>query len=165
MKQQLKIVLRAASSRGLILLLPILGNFLFLASAKADLTSSLTIEVEGLRNKNGQICASLFDKKNSQGFPSKQVSPSQCVKITTEMPQPQKLTFKNLEPGTYAVALFHDANNNGDLDINSFGAPTEGFGFSRNPLVLTGPPKFDDSAVEVSKTNTDIKIKLQYLFG
>ena len=162
MKQQLKIVLRAASSRGLILLLPILGNFLFLASAKADLTSSLTIEVEGLKNKDGQICASLFDEKTSQGFPSKQALQSQCFKITET---PQKLTFKDLKPGTYAVALFHDANNNGDLDTNSFRAPTEGFGFSRNPLVLTGPPKFDDSAVEVSKTNTDIKIKLQYLFG
>jgi len=165
MKQQLKIALRAASSRGLILLLPILGNFLFLASAKADSTSSLTIEVEGVRNQDGQICATLFDKNNSQGFPSEQTPHSQCVKVEiTKTPQPQKLTFKNLEPGTYAVALFHDANNNSNLDTGAFRAPTEGFGFSRNPLVLTGPPKFDDSAVEVSKTNTDIKIKLQYLF-
>jgi uncharacterized protein (DUF2141 family) len=61
MKQQLNMALGQASSRGLILLLPILGNFLFLASAKADLTSSLTIEVEGLKNKSGQICATLFD--------------------------------------------------------------------------------------------------------
>ena len=162
MKQQLKIALRAASSRGLILLFPILGNFLFLASAKADLNSSLTIEVEGLKNQDGQICATLFDKSRSQGFPSKQALQSQCFKITEK---PQKLIFKDLEPGTYAVALFHDANNNGNLDTGAFSAPTEGFGFSKNPLVLTGPPKFDDSAVEVSKTNTDIKIKLQYLFG
>jgi uncharacterized protein (DUF2141 family) len=43
--------------------------------------------------------------------------------------------------------------------------PTEGFGFSQNPEVLTGPPKFNDSAVTVSKTNTDIKIKMKYFFG
>ncbi|MDB9435508.1 DUF2141 domain-containing protein [Dolichospermum lemmermannii CS-548] len=162
MKQQLNIALGQASSRGLILLLPILGNFLFLASAKADLTSSLTIEVEGLKNKSGQICGTLFDQ--SKGFPSdsKKAWQSECIKIT-EMPQ--KLIFKDLKPGNYAVALIHDANGNGNLDTNSFGMPTEGFGFSQNPEVLTGPPKFNDSAVTVSKTNTDIKIKMKYFFG
>jgi uncharacterized protein (DUF2141 family) len=62
MKQQLNIALGQASSRGLILLLPILGNFLFLASAKADLTSSLTIEVEGLKNKSGQILMQYYTR-------------------------------------------------------------------------------------------------------
>ena len=162
MKQQLNMALGQASSRVLILLLPILGNFLFLASAKADLTSSLTIEVEGLKNKSGQICATLFDQ--SKGFPgdSKKAWQSECSKIT-EMPQ--KLIFKDLKPGNYAVALIHDANGNSNLDTNSFGMPTEGFGFSQNPEVLTGPPKFNDSAVTVSKTNTDIKIKMKYFFG
>jgi uncharacterized protein (DUF2141 family) len=162
MKQQLNIALGQASSRGLILLLPILGNFLFLASAKADLTSSLTIEVEGLKNKSGQICATLFD--HSKGFPSdsKKAWQSECSKIT-EMPQ--KLIFKDLKPGNYAVALIHDANGNSNFDTNSVGIPTEGFGFSQNPEVLTGPPKFNDSAVTVSKTNTDIKIKMKYFFG
>ena len=37
MKQQLNTALGQASLRGLILLLPILGNLLFLANAKADL--------------------------------------------------------------------------------------------------------------------------------
>ncbi|MBS9384907.1 MAG: DUF2141 domain-containing protein [Dolichospermum sp. BR01] len=162
MKQQLNMALGQASSRGLILLLPILGNFLFLASARADLTSSLTIEVEGLKNKSGQICATLFDQ--SKGFPgdSKNALQSECIEVTEI---PRKLIFKKLKPGTYAVALIHDANGDGILNSNSFGMPTEGFGFSNNPLVLTGPPKFNDSAVVVPGPNTDIKIQLQYLFG
>ncbi|QSV70280.1 MAG: DUF2141 domain-containing protein [Aphanizomenon flos-aquae KM1D3_PB] len=162
MKKKLKIALHKTSSLGLMLLLPILGNLLFLANAKAELNSSLTIEVEGLRNKSGQICATLFDK--SQGFPtdSKNALQSQCIKITKIS---QKLTFDNLRAGSYAVALIHDANENGNLDTGSFGAPIEGFGFSNNPEVFTGPPKFNDSAVAVSKTNTDIKIKMKYFFG
>ncbi|MEI6443926.1 MAG: DUF2141 domain-containing protein [Nostocales cyanobacterium ELA583] len=162
MKQQFKIALQTASIRGLILLLPLLGNFLFLASAKADLNSSLTIEIEGLKNKYGQVCATLFDK--IQGFPrdSKNALQSQCIKITEIS---QKLTFNNLKAGSYAVALIHDANENGNLDTGSFGAPIEGFGFSNNPEVFTGPPKFNNSAVTVSKTNTDIKIKMKYFFG
>ncbi len=162
MKQHLKIALRKASIRGLIVLFPILGNFLFLPNARADLNSNLTVEVDELKNQDGQICATLFDK--SQGFPSnsKQALQSQCVKITEK---PQKLTFKDLKPGTYAVALIHDANGDGILNSNSFGIPIEGFGFSNNPLVLTGPPKFQDAAVLVAGPNTDIQIKLQYLLG
>lgn len=162
MKKKLKIALHKTSSLGLMLLLPILGNLLFLANAKAELNSSLTIEVEGLRNKSGQICATLFDK--SQGFPSdsKNALQSQCIKITKIS---QKLTFDNLRAGSYAVGLIHDANENGNLDTGSFGAPIEGFGFSNNPEVFTGPPKFNDSAVAVSKTTTDIKIKMKYFFG
>ena len=161
MKQDLKIPLGQASSRGLILILPILINFLFLASAKADLNSKLTIEVDGIKNQSGKICATLFSE--SKGFPSdsKQALQSECIEVKET---PQKLIFKNLKPGTYAVALIHDANGDGILNSNSFRMPTEGFGFSKNPLVLTGPPKFNDAAVKVEGVNTDIQIKLQYLF-
>ena len=162
MKQDLKIPLGQASSRGLILLLPILINFLFLASAKADLNSKLTIEVDGIKNQSGKICATLFSE--SEGFPSnsEKALQSECIEVKET---PQKLIFKNLKPGTYAVALIHDANGDGILNSNSFGMPTEGFGFSKNPLVLIGPPKFNDAAVKVEGANTDIQIKLQYLFG
>jgi uncharacterized protein (DUF2141 family) len=162
MKQNLKIALHKASIRGLIVLLPILGNFLFLASVKADSNSNLTINVAGLKKQSGKICASLFSK--SQGFPSdsEKALQSQCIEVTEA---PQKLTFKELKPGNYAVALIHDANGDGILNSNSFGIPTEGFGFSNNPLVLTGPPKFQDSAVFLAGPNTDIEINLQYLLG
>ncbi len=160
MKEQLKIALRAASSRGIILLLPLfLGHFLFLASARADSTSNLTIDVAGIKKQSGKICASLFSE--SKGFPSdsKKALQSECIEVAET---PQKLIFKNLKPDNYAVALFHDANGDGKLNSNSFGMPTEGFGFSKNPLVLTGPPKFNDSAVAVEGVNTDIEIELKY---
>ena len=162
MKQDLKIALGQASSRGLIMLLPLLGNILFLASARADLNSNLTINVDGLKNQSGKICASLFSE--SKGFPgdSEKALQSECIEVKET---PQKLIFKNLKPGTYAVALIHDANGDGSLNSNSFGIPTEGFGFSNNPLVLTGPPKFKDSAVFLAGPNTDIQIQLQYLLG
>lgn len=162
MGQHLKIAFREASIRGLILLLPVLGNFLFLASARANLNNNLTVEVDGLKNQSGKICASIF--YDSKGFPnnSKKAVQSQCVDITEK---PLKLTFKNLKAGNYAVAVIHDANSNGVLNSNSFGIPTEGFGFSNNPLILTGPPKFNDAAVLVAGPSTDIQIQLQYLLG
>ena len=43
--------------------------------------------------------------------------------------------------GDYAVSVIHDENNNAKLDTFA-GIPREGFGFSRNPAIRFGPPKF-----------------------
>jgi uncharacterized protein (DUF2141 family) len=42
----------------------------------------------------------------------------------------QSVVFTNLEPGTYAIIAFHDENDNGKLDENGWGVPTEGYAFS-----------------------------------
>ena len=41
-------------------------------------------------------------------------------------------TSFNLEPGDYAVAIYHDENGNGQLDKRLFGIPKEPYGFSNN---------------------------------
>jgi uncharacterized protein (DUF2141 family) len=51
------------------------------------------------------------------------------------------ITFANVAPGRYAVALFHDENANGRLD-KVLMVPKEGFGFSRDAPVRFGPPRF-----------------------
>ncbi|MEA5616515.1 DUF2141 domain-containing protein [Cronbergia sp. UHCC 0137] len=163
MQSKLKIRLRKGFSLGLMVLLPVLGNLVFLANTRANIiNSNLTVEVDGLKNQTGQICFTIFS--DSEGFPDndKNALQAQCVKITET---PQKLDFSDLKPGNYAIALIHDANEDGILNRNSFGIPTEGFGFSNNPTILTGPPKFNDSAVLVVGPNTNIQIKLQYFLS
>ncbi|MFM7408491.1 MAG: DUF2141 domain-containing protein [Cuspidothrix sp.] len=166
MKQRFKIPLQQGFSLGLVALLPILGNFLFSPNARANLNnnnnSNLRVEIDGLKNKKGQICLSIFSRR--QGFPdnAKNALKSKCIKITET---PQKVIFSNLKTGNYAVAVIHDANGDGNLNTNAFGIPTEAFGFSNNPLILTKAPTFNESAVLVVGSNTDIQIKLQNLFG
>nr|WP_245817423.1 DUF2141 domain-containing protein [Hydrococcus rivularis] len=75
---------------------------------------------------------------------------------------PQLVTFENLQPGSYAVAVLHDANNDGEANRNALGIPVEGFGFSRNPVIRTGPPKFNDAVVLVLGSSTKIQIQLNY---
>ncbi|MEI8257554.1 MAG: DUF2141 domain-containing protein [Deltaproteobacteria bacterium] len=52
----------------------------------------------------------------------------------------------NVAPGTYALALTHDENNNISFDQGFLGWPLEGFGFSNNvrPRML-GPPSWDSA--------------------
>jgi uncharacterized protein (DUF2141 family) len=40
------------------------------------------------------------------------------------------VVFSNLPMGQYAVSVYQDANDNGKLDTNIFGIPTEKYGFS-----------------------------------
>ncbi|MBH8576221.1 DUF2141 domain-containing protein [Nostocaceae cyanobacterium CENA369] len=129
-------------------------------SARASLNGNLSVEIDGLKNKQGQVCVSVF--ASSQGFPSNRdrVIQRQCTKITET---PMKINFNNLKAGNYAVAVFHDRNNDLTLNRNDLGMPIEGFGFSRNPEVRTSAPKFGDAAFLIAGPNTNIQIKLKYL--
>lgn len=142
-----------------LLLLSVLGNVAWLSSAKAAFNGSLTVEVDGLKNKVGQTCISLF--ASSQGFPSdrNRVLQKQCTKIGD---MPVIFTFEKLKAGSYAIAVIHDENGDRTLNRNSFGMPTEGFGFSRNPEVRTSAPKFSDAAFLLAGSTTSIKIELKY---
>ena len=73
-----------------------------------------------------------------------------------------KIVFKNLSPGNYAVAMFHDENGNTEFDKNFFGFPLEGFGFSNDAKIFFGPPTFKDAAVEVGNVRKTIKIEINY---
>ncbi|MBW4453582.1 MAG: DUF2141 domain-containing protein [Nostoc indistinguendum CM1-VF10] len=141
------------------LLLAVLGNLAWSFSAKASFNGKLTVEIDGLKSKNGQVCVSIF--ASSEGFPGDRDRglQKQCTKITDT---PLPITFENLKAGSYAVAVFHDQNNDGTLNSNVFGIPSEGFGFSSNPEIRTRAPKFSEAAFLVAGPDTNIQIQLKY---
>ncbi len=63
--------------------------------------------------------------------------------------------------GTYAIGVFHDANENGKLDT-FLGIPREGFGFSRNPPLKPRAPHFDEAAIDV-QSQQRLEIRLKYI--
>jgi uncharacterized protein (DUF2141 family) len=67
-----------------------------------------------------------------------------------------------LPPGRYAVVAFHDANDNGQLDTNILGIPTEGYAFSRDARGLMSAPSFDSAALELPESGTRATITLGY---
>ena len=139
-----------------------IGSMMFAPSAKGIANGNLTVAIDGLKNQKGQVCLTVFS--SSRGFPkqSDRAVAVQCVKLAGNRPV---VTFQNLKAGNYAVAVIHDSNNDKVINTNAIGIPTEGFGFSRNPRVLRGPPKFGDSSVLVAGADTEIEVKLQYLLG
>ncbi|MBE9207229.1 DUF2141 domain-containing protein [Nostoc sp. LEGE 06077] len=142
------------------ILLAAVGSFASPLIARANFDGNLNVEIDGLKNTEGQVCASIF--ASSQGFPADRdrVLQRQCTKITDKS---VKITFTNLKAGNYAVAVMHDENNDFTVNRSDLGFPLEGFGFSQNPEIRDRAPKFDEAAVLVAGANTDIKILLKYL--
>ena len=53
--------------------------------------------------------------------------------------------FKGVPQGVYGISAFHDQNNNGKLDTNFIGLPTEDYCASRDARNTFGPPSFADA--------------------
>ena len=70
-------------------------------------------------------------------------------------------TFEGINPGTYAIKVFHDVNSNGELDTSWIGWPQEPYGFSNDAPVNTGPPPFKLAAIEVKEGKQTEHIRLR----
>ena len=76
-------------------------------------------------------------------------------------PEPVTWSVADLDPGVYAVAVYHDLNGNGELDRSTIGPPDEPWGFSNDARGTFGPPKFDKAAFEIAPGEVAIEIKLR----
>lgn len=72
------------------------------------------------------------------------------------------IRFDALPVGGYAIAVIHDENANAKLDT-LMGIPREGFGFSRNPAIHFGPPKFGAARFALDAAGTQQDIRMRYL--
>lgn len=75
-----------------------------------------------------------------------------------------ELFVPDLPVGDYAIRFFHDENNNGALDTNWIGIPTEAFGFSNDVQVRFGKPPLADMIFHVLG-DTDIVVNAQKILG
>lgn len=134
------------------------------AQGQSERITQLAVEISGLNEPQGQVCLNLFDGRG--GFPSDrdEALETLCLDTPAELSEDLLLvaTFEDLTPGSYAVSVFHDANSDNEFNRNFIGMPAEGFGFSRNPSVLTGPPDFGEAVVLVAGAETRIEIELSY---
>lgn len=56
--------------------------------------------------------------------------------------------FLGVPAGRYAISAYHDQDEDGALDTNLFGIPSEAYCASREARGRLGPPSFDDAVFE-----------------
>jgi uncharacterized protein (DUF2141 family) len=120
---------------------------------------NLIIEVTNLKNKRGKLMISLFNSEN--GFPQDTGQAYKLAMFPLNEAKGNTFTLRDLPTGIYAIAVYHDENNNGKLDTNKLGVPTEGYGFSNNAYQTFGPPPFTDASFSTTSTG-NLTIKLKY---
>lgn len=56
----------------------------------------------------------------------------------------------DVPPGIYGIIVHHDTNEDGTVNQDMFGRPTEGVGFSRDAPIRFAPPLFEDAELDIS---------------
>jgi uncharacterized protein (DUF2141 family) len=121
--------------------------------------SKVSVQITNLRNNKGACRSCIFNSEAS----FKSSTALQCIQTSIADKQSSAL-FENLAPGTYAIFVFHDANNNNKMDKNFLGIPSEGYGASNNNLPFAAAPTFDGNKFTVTKGfNYSFKIRLRNL--
>ncbi len=136
-------------------------TFIFFAGLASNaLAAELRVDVKNLRSSDGNVHFAIYsDPKTFLGKES-------MVKdiILPVKDKNVEAVFGGLEPGEYALAIFHDENGNREFDQGLFGIPLEGYGFSNGAGIFFGPPDFEDAAVKVNKGDSKISIPMVYFF-
>lgn len=125
----------------------------------ADLPrAELDVTISGVRNAKGSLHLCLTAQPRH--FPD--CSKDRLAIVRSVPAATTAVRLSNLGPGRYAVTLFHDENGNGKLDT-VLGIPREGFGFSRNPEVRFGPPRYSQVDIEVRPGLARQTVRMQYV--
>lgn len=118
----------------------------------------LDIAVDHLRSTKGMVRICLT--ADPANFPN-------CVDdadaLTRSVPATTRaISFPGLPRRGYAVAVIHDENGNAKLDTFA-GIPREGFGFSRNPAIRFGPPRFSAARFMLTGDAELQQVRMRYM--
>jgi uncharacterized protein (DUF2141 family) len=120
-------------------------------------TGTLLILVKGFKSTEGQLMVALYNKADE--FLVKDPYKGSITEISANE---ELIKFDNLPYGDYAVAAIHDINNDGKLDKNVLGIPTEGYGFSNNVIDKYGPPTWMQASFVFAGRDEARVIDLEY---
>jgi uncharacterized protein (DUF2141 family) len=116
--------------------------------------STLTIHLKNVSEKGGNLMVAVFANENDwlqEGtYSAKQnaISPESIV------------TIEDVPPGTYAISVFQDIDENMALDANCLGIPKEPYGFSNDAPSYFGPPSWEKAIFTVTEGNNEVIIHL-----
>jgi uncharacterized protein (DUF2141 family) len=121
---------------------------LVLDAAATSEVNTLAVSALGFTHGRGHAVAKLF-------LPGDNVRGAGRTQAVADIRDGQAaFEFKGLAGGAYAVVVFHDENDNGKIDHNALGWPSEPIGFSNGFTLglFSGLPSFE-------------KLRFDYLMG
>jgi uncharacterized protein (DUF2141 family) len=127
----------------------------FMLALPAVKAADLSIDVAGIQSTKGHVLIAVYDRADS--FLQK---PAAVAKVDAAVGKVTAVLTK-LPAGDYAISAFQDLNDNGNLDSNLLGIPTEPYGFSNDAEGHFGPPSFEQSRVHLAEEGSHITVNLR----
>ena len=117
----------------------------------------LIIKISNVSKDRGIIWIGLYDSADTYLIKEKSI----LKKIDVSQKGYHEMVVDSLPYGTYAMALFHDVNANGEIDRNLLGIPSEPYAFSKKPKSKWRLPKFDEVKFDFAQDVQEIDTKLK----
>jgi len=125
------------------------------AAAPLAHAADLTVRIDNVRGSQGQLMVAVYDSAATfLRRPLRELGTAANAGTTT-------LVVKDLAPGEYAVAIYHDANGNGKMDRNMMGIPLEPFAFGNDAQGTMGPPSFDAARLTLPEAGLATRVTLR----
>jgi uncharacterized protein (DUF2141 family) len=120
--------------------------------------NTISVPVSGLQTSAGSVRCGLYD--SAQTF--RKTGQEAMGSVVSIKGTSATCVFKGVAPGTYAIAAFHASKGETELSYGLFGKPKQGYGFSRNPASLFGPPSFSAASFVYKGGAVSVPITLSY---
>ena len=118
--------------------------------------AELQVVVTNVRNDRGHIQVGVCVKET---FLTDNCAINAQAKST---PGTTFVTVPDMPAGIWALQVYHDENDNEQVDRDLIGIPTEGIGFSNNAPFRFGPPSWDDARFELAPGGGRVTLRLRY---
>ena len=132
-----------------ILILIYVSCFQAIGQIPDETSYNIAVEIENLQSHKGKVMVALYNSRETYmetRFREAMASISKELKasiVLTEVPA-----------GFYAISVFHDENDNNELDLKFMKIPKEPYGFSNNARGNMGPASFEDALFKLDRDTT-----------
>lgn len=140
-------------------ILKLLLALLIYAPASTTLESNhLMLQINNIQDSKGKIWLAVYDSQDSFLDKTKAI-----MLRGIEVKNARQLQFKleGLDLGIYAIAIFHDVNENGTMDQSFIGIPKEPYAFSKRPSSKWRVPVFEDVKFQFNYSGQLLQLNLE----
>ena len=125
---------------------------------RAATSAKISVQVTGLRQVKGEVAITVYpdDKRRFLAKGGK------FARVRAKAAAVTRACFW-VPPGSYAVAIYHDANADRDFNRTLVGLPAEGFGFSNNPETRVGLPPLSAARFATGSGEKTVVIQTRYI--
>lgn len=117
--------------------------------------AALSLSVKNFKHDTGKLMVALYNDPADYLKEPFRVADTVIYDL-----QQVTILFADLPKGTYAISIYHDENENGDLDTNFMGIPEEPYAFSNDAPGRFGPPSFEAAAFDLTEIQNTHMINL-----